>query len=258
MDAPVTHFWIPATLEAMLLLMAAGFGLLWLLLLKAKKGADRSRRMVFTAFLCLLGLLFGRAWFIEPFFVPSASMVPTLHVGDMLLVQKFPYRLTWPITGSTAVRVGAPKRGEVVVFSLAQDPDVRYVKRVVGLPGDQVVHWQGQWFVNGKRLDHQESGQFEGIAQGPELDGKKAFKETLAGHTYVVMEDRAANAEHWEVPSGRLFVLGDNRGMSKDSREFGFVEEDRVLGRVARVMWNTQQPGLWAQALGDDFPARLR
>lgn len=258
MEAPVTHLWMPATLEALLLLMAAGFGLLWLLLLKAKKGADRSRRMVFTAFLCLLGLLLGRSWFVEPFFVPSASMVPTLHVGDMLLVQKFPYRLTWPITGSTAVKVGSPKRGEVVVFSLAQEPDIRYVKRVIGVSGDQVVQWQNQWFVNGKRLEQQANGQFEGIAQGPELDGKRAFRETLAGHTYGVMEDRTDPAQHWEVPDGQLFVLGDNRGLSKDSREFGFVEEERVLGRVARVMWNTQQPGFWAKALGDDFPDRLR
>ena len=258
MEGPVTQFWVPATLEALLLLMAGGFGLLWLLLPLARKGAERSRRLIFMAFVSLLSLLLGRAWFVEPFFVPSASMVPTIHVGDMLLVQKFPYRIVWPVTGKTAFRVGTPKRGEVVVFTLVEQPDVRYVKRVIGVPGDRVVRWSGQWFVNGKRLEQIPHGQFEGHSQGPELDGKKAYRETLAGQAYLVMEDRPEEAQAWDVPAGQLFVMGDNRGMSKDSREFGFVEEARVLGRVGRVMWNIEEPGLWAQALGDDFPDRLR
>ena len=258
METAVTEFWMPATLEALLLLMAGGFGLLWLLLIKAKKGAERSRRLVFMAFVCLLSLMFGRAWFVEPFFVPSASMVPTIHVGDMLLVQKFPYRIAWPVTGKTALRVGSPKRGEVVVFTLAEEPDIRYVKRVIGVGGDEVVAWRGQWFVNGKLLEQVPHGQFEGPSQGPELDGKKAYRETLASQTYLVMEDQLDKAQRWKVPEGHLFVMGDNRGMSKDSREFGFVEEARVLGRVGRVMWNIQEPTIRAQALGDDFPDRLR
>lgn len=257
MEASVGTLWVPASLEALLLVMAGGFAVLWLILLRARRGADRARRMVFLAFISLLGLLLGRAWFVEPFYVPSASMVPTIHVGDTLLVQKFPYRLYWPISGKALIQVGTPKRGDVIVFTLVDKPDVRYVKRVIGLPGDNVIAWKGRWFVNGKELEQQPQGVFSGNEQGPGLDGKKAFQERLAGRQYGVMEDRELPAQSWQVPAEHLFVLGDNRGMSRDSREFGFVEESRVLGRVARVLWNTQNSGGFLIPVGSAQPLRL-
>lgn len=260
MSDAAASLWVPATLEAVLLIMAGGFGVVWLVLLKVKRGAERSRRLLFLAFASLLALLLGRTWFIEPFYVPSSSMVPSLHVGDVLLVQKFPYRLAWPVTGNPMWFTGRPVRGDIVVFTLVAQPDVRYVKRVMGVPGDEVVHWQGEWFVNGRPLGHKTRpvGTFEGLGQGEGVAGKRAWPEALAGRRYLVMDDVPAPARRWVVPKGQLFVLGDNRGMSRDSREFGFVEEARVVGRVGRVLWNLENPSIWARAVGDDTPGRLR
>ena len=258
METPVADFWLPATLEALLLFMAAGCGVLWLALTQWKRGAQRARRLVFMAFVSLLALLLARTWFIEPFYVPSASMVPTVHVGDLLLVQKFPYRIVLPVTGSTLIQVGHPQRGDLVVFTLENEPNIRYVKRVLGIGGDEVTRIGSQWFVNGKALEQAPAGAFEGQAQGKEIEGLNAFSETLAGRHYHVMEDAGTEVEHWRVPEGHLFAIGDNRGMSRDSREFGFVDEARLVGRVGRVLVNLRSTSDWAHPVGGDFPPRLR
>ena len=258
METAVADVWAPATLEALLLVMAGGCGILWLALTQWKRGAQRARRLVFMAFVCLLALVFARTWFLEPFHVPSASMVPTIHVGDLLLVQKYAYRVVLPVTGQTLMETGKPQRGDIVVFTLESEPDIRYVKRVLGVGGDEVVRLGHQWFVNGKELPQSPSGIFEGTGQGPELEGVAAFSESLAGRDYYVMADVATDVEHWRVPEGQLFALGDNRGMSRDSRDFGFVHQDRLIGRVGRVLVNMRTFDQWAQPVGGDFPPRLR
>lgn len=256
MDAPVVSFWMPATLEALLLILAGVSGVVWLLLMRVKKGAVRSRRLLAMACGATLCMLLGRSWFVEPFHVPSASMVPTLLVGDFLLVQKFPYQLAWPVSGTSIVKTGEPKRGDVVVFTLPDRPDFRMVKRVVGLPGDDVVQVQGRWFVNGKALSETAGGIYQDTRSGPDSVGRVLKTETLAGRRFGVLGSSVQEpARHWRVPAGELFVLGDNRGLSRDSRDFGFVPRSRVMGRVARVLFNATGWDRWALALGDDNPA---
>ena len=253
MDAPISSFWMPATLEALLLALAGISGVLWLVLMRVKKGAVRARRLLAMACAATLCMLLGRSWFIEPFHVPSASMVPTLLVGDFLIVQKFPYQLVWPISGRALLKTGDPQRGDVVVFTLPDRPDFRMVKRVIGVPGDEVVSMAGHWYVNGKRLSQSEQGLYQDQRSGPDSLDRRVRQETLAGRSFATLEgDPAEPSRHWTVPSDQLLVLGDNRGLSRDGREFGFVGQERVTGRVVRVLFNASKWDRWVMPLGDD------
>jgi len=253
LEIPVSSFWLPATLEAVLLGLAGISALVWLLLIKVKTGAVRARRLLAMACAAILCMLLGRTWFVEPFHVPSASMVPTLLVGDLLLVQKFPYTLAWPISGRPLVRTGVPIRGDVVVFTLADRPDFRLVKRVIGVPGDDVIHAGGQWFVNGKPLEGSTLGTYTDTRSGPESVGRILQQEQLAGRAFGVLAgDDQQPARRWVVPEDQLFVLGDNRGLSRDGRDFGFVERSRVFGRVGRVLFNADRWDRWGLPIGGD------
>ncbi len=255
MDTPISSFWLPATLEALLLILAGLSAVVWLLLIRVKSGAVRARRLLAMSCAATLCMLLGRTWFVEPFHVPSASMVPTLLVGDFLLVQNFPYQLSWPISGNRLVKTGDPVRGDVVVFTLADRPDFRLVKRVIGLPGDEVVQANGRWFVNGKELAEATLGTYEDPRSGPDSLGRPIRQETLAGRRFNVLQGGPLETAHyWKVPEGKLFVMGDNRGLSRDSRDFGFVERGRVVGRVARVLFNATGWDRWALPLGGDNP----
>lgn len=239
----------PTSLEGMLAALAGLCAVAWVGLRWASPGLARVRRMCAMS-IGLIGLLLvTRSWFVEPFFVPSASMVPTLEVGDVLLVQKFPYRLIWPVTDTTLRRVASPSRGDVIVFWLPNRPNTRYAKRVIGLPGDDVLAVGERWWVNGEPLVHTPSGRITDTRSGEGLLGRARLEERLAGRRYATVEDRPSlqrpHARHWRVPAGQLFVLGDNRGMSRDSRDFGFVDEDRLVGRVGRVLFNTRRLDRW-------------
>lgn len=231
--------WLPVPLEALLLVLAAAAALAWLALWRGHGGV-RVRRMARTACVLCVGLLLARAWLVEPFFVPSASMAPTLLEGDLILVQKFPYRLAWPVGEQPMWVTGSPARGEVVVFSLPQDRRVRYVKRVIGLPGDEVALVGGQWLVNGRALAGERSGRFHDVRGGQRAQGWEQARQSLAGQGFsvIVPPVQEPSVAHWTVPEGHVFVLGDNRGDSQDSRAFGFVPMPLILGRVGRVVMN--------------------
>ena len=173
----------------------------------------------------LAAVLVLRSFVAEPFRIPSASMVPTLEVGDFILVNKYAYGLRLPVVDRKVIALGAPQRGDVVVFRYPPDPSQDFIKRVVGLPGDEVEYRERAIFINGERV--------------PQQDGR----ERLGAHVHRLklqlwVPDQPGR---WVVPAGHFFVMGDNRDNSRDSRVWGFVPEANLVGR-AFVVWMNWRP----------------
>ena len=184
----------------------------------------------------------GRAFAYEPMRVPSGSMTPTLLTGDFILVDKHSYGLRNPFGNQRLAGSGVPNRGDVVVFRYPGDRSQRYVKRVVGVPGDVVEVHDGWVTLNGRRLDVVPEGPFvdTGSPGGPVM--RLELSERLPGREHPVLRCVSACANgvagRWEVPPGRYFVMGDNRDNSADSRYWGFVDDADLVGRVSRVWFH--------------------
>lgn len=198
----------------------------------------------------LLGLPLGlvtvvfltRAMLAEPFRIPAASMEPTLLRGDFLLAWKWPYRNygTYGI-GLTSNRepdpAALPARGDIVLFRYNGDPGTIYIKRVIGLPGDRVVLDRGVLTVNKQVVSHRQTGQTPG--------GAEIFEETVDGRSYQIIPGSRENgvSVSMAVPPGQYFVLGDNRSASHDSRHWGFVPQNHLIGRPLWIWWSIGEDG---------------
>ena len=187
--------------------------------------------------------------------VPSGSMEPTLRVGDYLLVNHLAYGPRLPFT-NTAIELGQPQRGDVVVFRYPLDVSQFYVKRLVGLPGDVVNFQDGTVSVNGATLDVQLLGDGSGAGVAQEDIGHWMLRETVAGHSRTVKVNpflqgrlpvdglgehctvQRAGAWQCKVPPGHYLMLGDNRDNSSDSRVWGFLPHEQVYGKAVRVLFN--------------------
>jgi signal peptidase I len=201
-----------------------------------RKAAEWAR-----GFLPLLLLIFGgRAFAYEPMRVPSGSMTPTLLTGDFILVDKHVYGLRNPHDNERWAGVGAPARGDVVVFRYPRDPSQRFVKRVVGLSGDVVEIRDGDLSLNGRPMALR-SGDLvlDTGSPGRPVPRRRAV-EDLLGHEHPILRciDGCANGMtgRWVVPEGHYFVMGDNRDNSADSRYWGFVSDAELVGRAV-VVW---------------------
>lgn len=197
-------------------------------LLRPSEWADLGRSM----FPVLLVVLLLRSFLYEPFQIPSGSMLPTLKIGDYILVNKFDYGLRLPVLNTKILNVGEPKRGDVVVFKYPKNPSVNYIKRIVGLPGDVVSYHNKVVSINGKP-----QGQ-ELIAEiPPSQPDRLLVDETLGSVKHnIYREVRAPTVEgEWTVPPGHYFVMGDNRDNSNDSRYWGFVPEHLLVGKAVAV-----------------------
>jgi signal peptidase I len=188
--------------------------------------------------------------------VPSASMEPTLRVGDLLLINHLAYGPRLPFT-NTAIEFGKPERGDVVVFRYPPDVSQFYVKRIVGLPGDRVSFRDGAVALNGEPVKLAD----EGWGRHEADTGQRLMRETLGGREHAIKlnpfvlgrapmtigapDCRNERPGAWEciVPAGHLLALGDNRDNSADSRAWGFVPEREVYGRVDRVLFNYVEGG---------------
>lgn len=220
-------------------------------------------------------VLVVRSFLVEPFNIPSGSMLPTLEVGDFILVNKFSYGVRLPIANTKILDIGEPQRGEVAVFRYPDKPSINFIKRVIGLPGDHIVYDHGSLSINGK-LQSKAFTQNVVIAEermdnmGNKVmlykDGK-LYTSTLGTHTFHSQQINDADTElradfikgplnalvnqytidgqHWEVkvPVGHYFMMGDNRDQSADSRFWGFVPEENLSGR-AFYIWMHKEPGL--------------
>ena len=196
-----------------------------------------------------------RSFLFEPFKIPSGSMLPTLESGDLILVQKFAYGVRLPVLDKKVLATGEPARGDVVVFRYPPDPRIDYIKRVVGLPGDEVAWLNKKLSINGKAVETTALPDYfdeEGRAYTQQL------RESLIGvdHRILLRADRppfvpgaeqfpnrdacrySAEGVTCKVPAGHYFVMGDNRDNSVDSRYWGFVPDRNLKGRAFFVWMN--------------------
>lgn len=238
--------------ETILVVLTAVTGLVWLLdkLFLAKRRAaaagplDDAKEPALVdyskAFFPVLALVLGlRSFVAEPFRIPSSSMMPTLLIGDFILVNKFSYGLRWPITNKKFLDNGEPARGDVVVFRPPHHPREDWIKRVIGVPGDRIGYHDHKVSVNGTVLPYRVEGIYTGVGQGAGETGDAKLTEGLPGRPHFLLEREISVADgDWTVPAGHYFVMGDNRGNSEDSRFWGFLPEANLRGKAFMVWMN--------------------
>jgi signal peptidase I len=211
---------------------------------------------LFPVFLIVLGL---RSFLVEPFRIPSASMMPTLLIGDFILVNKFSYGIRLPVINTKIIDIGKPQRGDVVVFRYPEDPSVPYIKRVIGLPGDLVEYnfFTKMLYINKEPITQKIVGRYIGVGAGSNMTGSEQRAEYLprVEHDILIMPDRVvdfAEVRAWNIPDQQYFVLGDNRDNSRDSRYWGTVPEGNLIGKAFFIWmnWDLANGGISWQRLG--------
>lgn len=220
---------------------------------KAKRNRKWIVENVTSLGLALLLVFMIRSSVVEAFKIPSGSMIPTLLIGDHIFVNKFAYGLKVPfsdlVTGKPVYVIDRdpPKRGDIVVFIYPRDESLYYIKRVVGVPGDTIEVKDKRLHVNGQPVDRKPVPTELEDQVFDKLDDPKysrssleIFFEKLDGEEHVIMQDRnnflGETFAPVTVPPGNLFVMGDNRDFSNDSRFWGFVPYENVKGK-AMVIW---------------------
>ena len=180
----------------------------------------------------ILLVLLLRSFLAEPFRIPSGSMRPTLLEGDFILVNKFTYGLRDPVLHFKFLDLGAPRRGDVVVFRYPLDPTKDFIKRVIGLPGDRITYRNKVLTVNGVAMPQSSDGVY--TSGGPRPGVQYRFLEEIGPVQHHILVDQARPAEdiEVEVPEGHYFMMGDNRDGSDDSRRWGMVPERNLVGRA--------------------------
>ncbi|MDI1308337.1 MAG: signal peptidase I [Methylotenera sp.] len=238
------------------ILLVTGF--IWLLdslVLKKKRAVGAAEPIVVeyakSFFPVIFVVFFVRSFIVEPFKIPSGSMMPTLLAGDYILVNKFTYGLRVPILNNTFFEINHPTRGDVFVFHYPPEPSIDYIKRVVGLPGDKISYQDKRLTINGKFLDTQEMGSFAYVKPGLNMVTAKQYREQLGdvSHDILINEwvnsydsdaigAKFANDEEIVVPAGHYLAMGDNRDDSSDSRVWGFVPEKNLVGKAFFIWMN--------------------
>lgn len=188
----------------------------------------------------ILAVLILRSFIVEPFRIPSGSMEPTLLPGDFILVNKFSYGLRLPVVNTKVIELGEPERGDVVVFRYPEDPAVAFIKRIVGLPGDRLEYRDKQLYINGKPVG-------QDILPAGEKGGKSGYNQIIerlseTREHRIFTRQGSGNGASWEytVPEGHYFTLGDNRDNSRDSRFWGPLPEQNLIGKAFLIWMNWQ------------------
>ena len=184
-------------------------------------------------------VLILRSFLFEPFQIPTGSMIPTLAVGDFILVNKFSYGIRLPVIGTKVLDIGEPANGEVMVF-IPPHQDEYFIKRVVGIPGDRDRYQDKTLYINGKK----QTQTF--VDQIPPVKPKYLqYREKLGDTEHLIQRNpyRETRVDKWVVPEGHYFMMGDNRDQSSDSRYWGLVSEGNIVGKAVAV-WLHKKPGL--------------
>ena len=193
----------------------------------------------------ILIVLLLRSFLVEPFRIPSGSMMPTLLVGDFILVNKFAYGLRLPVLNTKILEVGDPQRGDVMVFRYPQEPRIDYIKRVVGEPGDRIDYRGKVLYVNGQPASQTPMGIYTGVGSGMRETGSFLADENLTGVEHEILTNPLAPDYPPQcrvlangpivVPDGHYFMMGDNRDNSNDSRCWGLVPEENLVGKAFAI-----------------------
>lgn len=226
---------------ALILVALVGFTgfvyLLDILIFRRRRGKDDPApawiEYPVSFFPVLLVVLLLRSFLVEPFKIPTGSMIPTLLVGDYILVNKFAYGLRLPVLGTEIIPIGKPKRGDIMVFKYPEKPSINYIKRVVGLPGDTIRYENKRLYINDVLVEQTLEAQLP--AGKPEF---KIYNEQLGevNHAIMITLQRPAEpGQSWTVPPDSYFVLGDNRDNSRDSRYWQFVPDELIVGKAFAV-----------------------
>ncbi|MGE5491452.1 MAG: signal peptidase I [Actinomycetota bacterium] len=196
-----------------------------------------------------------RSFIVEPFKIPSGSMIPTLLVGDFILVNKFTYGIRLPVINKKVIEVNTPQRGDVMVFRYPEDPSLDYIKRVVGLPGDRIAYQNKRLTINGQPVEVKKVGDY---LHPERLYYSEQYVEKLGDVENRMLNDADAPAfvpdtvpfpyrenciyNHsgviCTVPPGHYFMMGDNRDNSRDSRVWGFVPDENIVGKAFFIWLN--------------------
>jgi signal peptidase I len=250
-----------------LLILLVVTGLVWLLdycLLRKRRSAEKPQpwwvEYSISFFPVILIVFLLRSFLVEPFKIPSGSMIPTLLVGDFILVNKFAYGIRIPVWNRKVLGIGDPGRGDVMVFRYPEDPSYDYIKRVVGLPGDRVEYRNKRLTINGQPVPVR---RVEDYLSRERMQFTPRFIERLGGveHEVLVEDDAPAfvpmarafpfsenctynmNGMACTVPPGHYFMMGDNRDNSADSRVWGFVPDENIVGKAFFIWLNLSELG---------------
>ncbi len=246
-------------------------GMIWLLdfyVLRQKRNKETGEpwwvEYSKSFFPVILAVFMLRSFVVEPFKIPSGSMIPTLHVGDFILVNRYTYGLRLPIINKKIVEINQPKRGDVMVFHYPNDPSTDYIKRVIGLPGDSIVFRNKTLWLNGVEQKQQDDGEYNYVESGLHFVHTERYKENLSGweHAILINPDmpqiRLDNVDEFPFreqcsyseqemsckgPAGHYFMMGDNRDNSRDSRYWGFVSDDLIVGKAFFIWMNFGELG---------------
>ncbi len=202
----------------------------------------------------VLIVLVLRSFLAEPFRIPSGSMMPTLLIGDFILVNKFNYGVRLPVLNTKIIEIAEPKRGDIVVFRFPRQPTVDYIKRVIGVPGDRIAYFDKKLFINGQPATQVSLGVYQGVGQGENMSGAEILEENLDSvkHSILISHGVPTVEDVFVVPEGQYFVMGDNRDNSNDSRYWGFVPEANLVGQAFFIWmnWDLQHYGIDFKRLG--------
>ncbi|NOT86005.1 MAG: signal peptidase I [Methylococcaceae bacterium] len=202
----------------------------------------------------VLIVLLLRSFLVEPFRIPSGSMMPTLLVGDFILVNKFTYGIRLPVINTKIIEMNNPQRGDIVVFRFPKDPSVDYIKRVIGVPGDRIAYYDKVLHINDKLIPQASLGIYQGVGQGAEMTGAEHKRENLqtVEHDMLIKNGAPTVEGVYQVPAGHYFVMGDNRDNSNDSRYWGFVPEQNLVGKAFFIWmsWDWDHKGIGFDRIG--------
>lgn len=210
-----------------------------------------------SLFPVILIVLILRSFLIEPFRIPSGSMMPTLLDGDFILVNKFTYGIRLPVINQKVFEIGEPHRGDVAVFRYPKDPAVDYIKRIIGLPGDHIIYKDKKLYINGKYMEQTDFGLYDASGTGLTMAGAEILEEDLGTvkHNILIDDGRPVLNMEYTVATGEYFVMGDNRDNSNDSRFWGTVPEQNLVGRAFMIWmnWDSTDNGVTWSRIGQSI-----